>query len=158
MVKAIVIVFLLLTPFKWIYVVDRGKCNGCGNCLSSCSEGAITMAGSDAYIDPELCNGCGNCVNYCPRDAIYREWYTGIEEDETASGALSFSQNPVTGSTVTIRGIEPLSEVKVTDLSGRILINGAGDGQGLMELDISAAPVGSYLVFSDEKVSVFTSI
>ena len=159
MLKLIAVAFLLLVPFKWIYVVDNVKCDGCGNCLSSCAQGAITMSGSDAYIDPELCDGCGNCVNYCSRNAIYKEWYTGIEE-ETADNnkTLSFSQNPVVGSSVTLTGVTPQSEIKVMDRSGRVVIRGSADEQGQLLLDMSDVPGGAYLVISDDRISVLTTI
>ncbi|MCK5131504.1 MAG: 4Fe-4S binding protein [Candidatus Sabulitectum sp.] len=160
MLKIIAVAFLLLAPFKWIYVVDNVKCNGCGNCLSSCALGAITMSGPDACIDPELCDGCGNCVNYCPRNAIYKEWYTGIEEEETADNneTLSFSQNPVVGNGVTLTGATPQSEIKVIDRSGRVVICGSADEQGQLLLDMSDVPGGAYLVISDDRISVLTTI
>ena len=158
MLKILAIAFLLLVPFKWIFVVDNAKCNGCGNCLSSCPQGALTMSGPDAYIDPELCNGCGNCVYYCPRNAIFKEWYTGIEEEESFPESISFSQNPLTGSSLTIMGLNPQSEVLIIDQSGRIVLQQYADSGGEMLLDMSGKPEGAYLVLSDDRYSIFTSI
>ncbi len=158
MLKILAIAFLLLTPLSWIFVVDKAKCNGCGNCLSSCPQGALTMSGPDAYIDPELCDGCGICVNYCPRDAIYKEWYTGIEEEESVDESISFSSNPVTGPSVTILGLYPQSEVKIIDQSGRIVIQDNADCRGELLLDMSDKPEGAYLVVSGDRISTFTTI
>lgn len=158
MLKILAIAFLLLTPFRWIFVVDKAKCNGCGNCLYSCPMNAITMSGPDAYIDPELCDGCGICVNYCPRNAIFKEWYTGIEEQEGVCESISFSHNPVTGTSVTVRGLYPLSEVIIIDQSGRIVFQDIADNNGELLLDMSDKPDGSYLVVSDDRFSTFTSI
>ncbi|MCD4706750.1 MAG: 4Fe-4S binding protein [Candidatus Sabulitectum sp.] len=160
MFKILAIIFMILAPFKWIYVVDNTKCNGCGNCLSSCSQGAISMVAGNAYIDPELCNGCGNCVYYCPRDAIYKEWYTGIEEEETreSTNGIFFSQNPAAGGFITVSGVSSYSEVKVMDRAGRVVLQDNADEQGFLPLDISDMPEGSYLVFSEENVSVLTVI
>lgn len=158
MLKIITIAFLLMAPLSWIYVVDNGKCNGCGNCLSHCPQGALTMSGPDAYIDPELCDGCGNCVNFCPRDAIYKEWYTGIEEDEISEETMSFSQNPIVQGCVIVSGVTPLSEVKVMDRAGRIVVQNHSDQQGQLVLDMTNVPEGAYLVMSDETISVLTVI
>ncbi len=158
MFKIIAIVFLLLVPIRWIYVVDKGKCNGCGNCLAHCPQGALTMMGPDAYIDPELCDGCGNCVHFCPRDAIFQEWYTGIEEEESVGESISFSCNPVTGASVTILGLYPQAQVMIIDQSGRIVVQDNADCRGEYLLDMSDKPEGAYLVVSDNRISTFTSI
>ena len=157
MLKIMLIAFILLAPFKWIYVVDNAKCNGCANCLSSCPENAITMRGADAYIDPELCDGCGNCVNYCPRNAIFKEWYTGIE-DETTAETMSFSQNPVSDSSVLVTGLNSHTEVEVLDRAGRVVLNNNADNEGNCVLDISLIPAGVYLVRADNQISVLTTI
>jgi NAD-dependent dihydropyrimidine dehydrogenase PreA subunit len=52
------------------YYVDPSRCNGCRNCIGSCSYGALSMSGFKAVIDPLKCNGCGDCVRRCPRGAI----------------------------------------------------------------------------------------
>ncbi len=158
MFKIIAVVFLLLVPIRWIYVVDKGRCNGCGNCLSHCPQGALTMTGPDAYIDPDLCDGCGNCVNFCPRNAIFKEWFTGIEEDETTEENMSFSRNPVTSGSVTVFGVTPESEVKVMDQAGRIVIQSNADEQGDVVLDLSGIPEGAYLVISGNRISGLTII
>jgi ferredoxin len=158
MLKVIALVFVLLAPVRWIYIVDEAKCNGCGHCLSSCPQGAISMAGGDAYIDPELCDGCGTCVNYCPRGAIYRDWYTGIEEGESDALTLSFSQNPVSGSSVTVMGIVPLSEVQMLDGTGRQVLQAVSDEQGHLSVNLSGLPDGSYLIVTENHTAVLTAI
>lgn len=158
MFKIIAVLFLLLAPLRWIYVVDTDKCNGCGNCLSHCPQGALTMSGPDAYIDPDLCDGCGNCVNFCPKDAIYKEWYTGIEQDETTDETISFSENPVSSGNVTVTGVTPLSDVMIMDRAGRVVIHSNSDDQGQLIIDLSDVPEGAYLVITDGKISVLTTI
>lgn len=158
MLKIITVLFLLLVPIRWIYVVDKGRCNGCGNCLSHCPQGALTMTGPDAYIDPDLCDGCGNCVNFCPRDAIFKEWFTGIEEDETTDDKMSFSRNPVTNGSVTVFGVTPQSRVVLTDLTGRTVVQSNADALGEAVLDLSGIPEGAYLVISGNRISGLTII
>ncbi len=58
-----------------VAVVDEKLCTGCGNCVETCSFGAISMHKREGVldlsnIDPLLCKGCGNCVVACPVKAI----------------------------------------------------------------------------------------
>jgi heterodisulfide reductase subunit A len=60
-------------PF--IGAIDQSLCSGCGSCISSCPNGAISMRSGTglldiATVDPFLCNGCGSCVVSCPTKAI----------------------------------------------------------------------------------------
>ena len=57
--------------------IDQDKCDGCGLCVPSCAEGAITIVDGKAQISADnLCDGLGACLGDCPRDAI-----TIIERD-----------------------------------------------------------------------------
>ena len=48
-------------------VIDSNKCIGCGICINTCPQQAISM--NDAVkIDFTICNGCGICVEECPVD------------------------------------------------------------------------------------------
>ncbi len=60
-----------------IVIIDEKKCNGCGNCIPSCPEGAIRIIDNKAYLISDLfCDGLGACIGYCPQGAI------SIEERE----------------------------------------------------------------------------
>ena len=51
--------------------IDQDKCDGCGLCVPSCAEGAITIVEGKAQISADnLCDGLGACLGDCPRDAI----------------------------------------------------------------------------------------
>jgi NAD-dependent dihydropyrimidine dehydrogenase PreA subunit len=51
--------------------IDQEKCDGCGLCVPSCAEGAITIVDGKAQISADnLCDGLGACLGDCPRDAI----------------------------------------------------------------------------------------
>jgi len=156
MLRILAVLFLMIAPVKWVYVVNKAACNGCGNCVYFCPQDAISMQGGDAWIDPEICDGCGICVNYCPRNAIYREWYTGIEESENGTDGLVLSQNPATAGSVTISGIRPDSGVKMIDWAGRIVMEGYGDDQGFFLLDFTDVPSGVYLIVSGADATVLT--
>ncbi len=45
------------------------KCTGCGLCISTCPQEAITRMGDKVQTDPERCNLCGKCVTVCHANA-----------------------------------------------------------------------------------------
>ena len=66
--------------------IDEDKCNGCGNCVSACAEGAIQMIDGKAKLVSEIyCDGLGACLDCCPVDAITIEQRQADEFDEEAT-------------------------------------------------------------------------
>lgn len=60
-----------------IIKIDEEKCDGCGNCIPNCPEGALQMIDGKARLVSDLfCDGLGACMGECPRGAI------SIEERE----------------------------------------------------------------------------
>jgi len=56
---------------RQIIKIDREKCDGCGECVSACHEGAIGMIdGKAVLLRDDYCDGLGNCLPVCPRGAI----------------------------------------------------------------------------------------
>jgi Pyruvate/2-oxoacid:ferredoxin oxidoreductase delta subunit len=59
--------------------IDAELCNGCGNCIPNCPEGALQMIDGKARLVSDLfCDGLGACIGECPLGAI------AIEEREAA--------------------------------------------------------------------------
>jgi NAD-dependent dihydropyrimidine dehydrogenase PreA subunit len=57
-----------------IIKIDESKCNGCGNCVPNCHEGALRIIDGKARLVNELmCDGLGACLGHCPEDAIMIE-------------------------------------------------------------------------------------
>jgi len=51
--------------------VDRGKCNGCEECLEACTVGIFRMQkGRAAPVADRECLGCESCVGACEENAI----------------------------------------------------------------------------------------
>lgn len=54
-----------------IIEIDKEKCNGCGQCVTACHEGAIEMVNGKAQLVSDIyCDGLGDCIGECPVDAI----------------------------------------------------------------------------------------
>lgn len=54
-----------------IITIDREKCNGCGNCITGCHEGALQLIdGKAALVSELMCDGLGACIGTCPVGAI----------------------------------------------------------------------------------------
>lgn len=51
-------------------VVDKDKCDGCGECVDVCPVDAIELQSQKAVIDNDECIDCGICVETCPNQAI----------------------------------------------------------------------------------------
>lgn len=56
---------------RQIITIDQEKCNGCGQCVSGCPEGALQMINGKAHLVNDLfCDGLGACISECPVGAI----------------------------------------------------------------------------------------
>jgi NAD-dependent dihydropyrimidine dehydrogenase PreA subunit len=54
-----------------IIEIDEARCDGCGNCVIGCAEGALAIIdGKARVISDNLCDGLGACIGECPQDAL----------------------------------------------------------------------------------------
>ncbi|MHC4788936.1 MAG: ATP-binding protein [Planctomycetota bacterium] len=54
-----------------IVEIDEEKCDGCGDCIPGCPEGALQIIdGKAKLVSDHYCDGLGVCLGVCPRDAI----------------------------------------------------------------------------------------
>lgn len=66
-----------------IIKIDEEKCNGCGQCIPNCREGAIKLINGKARLISEaFCDGLGVCIGHCPQGAITIEERDAQEYDE----------------------------------------------------------------------------
>ncbi|MCP3900593.1 MAG: 4Fe-4S ferredoxin [Desulfobacteraceae bacterium] len=55
-----------------IIEIDEDLCDGCGNCVVACAEGAIEIIdGKAKVIADKYCDGLGACIGDCPQDALH---------------------------------------------------------------------------------------
>ncbi|WP_319544067.1 4Fe-4S binding protein [uncultured Pseudodesulfovibrio sp.] len=60
----------MLSTRKMI-TIDEELCNGCGECVPSCEEGALAIVDGKARLVKEIyCDGLGACLGDCPTGAL----------------------------------------------------------------------------------------
>ena len=54
-----------------IIEIDEALCNGCGDCVIGCAEGALQIIdGKAKVVKEQFCDGFGDCVGTCPTGAL----------------------------------------------------------------------------------------
>lgn len=60
-----------MPEYRDIIEIDEEKCNGCGQCILACAEGALKIVGGKAKLVGDLfCDGLGACLGECPEGAL----------------------------------------------------------------------------------------
>lgn len=75
---------------------------------------------------------------------------------QIANSEIVISPNPATDF-VSIQGVSPNTEVRILDLSGKLLIESLARSEGVLNLDVRAIPEGNYLVVingSSQKLAI----
>lgn len=84
-----------------IIKIDESKCNGCGECIPNCKEGALKIVNGKARLVSDVfCDGLGACLGHCPQDAITIEERDAPAFDERAAHVHAHAQGACPGSKV----------------------------------------------------------
>ncbi|MCK9364051.1 MAG: 4Fe-4S binding protein [Syntrophales bacterium] len=97
-----------------IIQIDEEKCNGCGQCVPSCAEGAITIVDGKARLSAEkYCDGLGACLGECPQGALTIVEREAEDFDETAVVEhLEGKKLPASGESLTMACGCPSSQIQ----------------------------------------------
>ncbi len=62
---------MMTKVLRKIIQIDEEKCNGCGECISSCAEGALALVdGKARLVKDKFCDGLAACLKECPQGAL----------------------------------------------------------------------------------------
>jgi ferredoxin len=143
-----------------ILKIDEDLCNGCGQCVPNCHEGALQVIDGKVRLVSELmCDGLGACIGHCPEGAItiekreaepYKEIEVMKQMMDKAGGCpgsrTMVIEKPVSSNTNTLVADQP-SELRQWPVQMHLVNPGASyfrDSDLLIAADCVAFSLGTF--------------